>query len=100
MKVMKKKIFKNINFKESANNRDAIAKGVYNQIFLYLAERINSDLSDVEASAGASYLFIGILDVFGFENFNMNSLEQFCINFTNEKLQDFFNVNIIQSEQE
>jgi len=100
MKVMKKKIFKNINFKESANNRDAIAKGVYNQIFLYLAERINSDLSDVEASAGTSYLFIGILDVFGFENFEMNSLEQFCINFTNEKLQDFFNVNIIQSEQE
>jgi myosin heavy subunit len=99
LKVGKKTIQKRINFQDSPANRDAISKGLYEKIFLYLAKRINDDLSQIDEEA-AEYLFIGILDVFGFENFKVNSLEQFCINFTNEKLQNFFNKNIIESEQE
>jgi len=99
LKVGKKTIVKKINFKDGMANRDAITKGLYEKIFLFLAKRINDDLSQIDEEA-AEYLFIGILDVFGFENFKVNSLEQFCINFTNEKLQNFFNKNIIESEQE
>merc|ERR1711973_206062 len=99
LKVGKKTIVKKINFQDGTANRDAIAKGLYEKIFLFLAKRINDDLSQIDEEA-AEYLFIGILDVFGFENFKVNSLEQFCINFTNEKLQNFFNKNIIESEQE
>jgi len=99
LKVGKKTIQKRINHQDCPANRDAISKGLYEKIFLYLAKRINDDLSQIDEEA-AEYLFIGILDVFGFENFKVNSLEQFCINFTNEKLQNYFNKNIIESEQE
>ncbi|ETO25957.1 hypothetical protein RFI_11180 [Reticulomyxa filosa] len=107
MMVMKKSITKKINFDEAPTNRDSISKGFYEQSFLYLCERINAELFQIgeaeneeEEPKIESHLFIGILDVFGFENFYINSLEQFCINFTNEKLQQFFNYHIIRSEQE
>ncbi|ETO31547.1 hypothetical protein RFI_05577 [Reticulomyxa filosa] len=107
MVVMKKNITKKVNFDEATTNRDSISKGFYEQSFLYLCERINAELfqmgetdNEDEEPNIESHLFIGILDVFGFENFYINSLEQFCINFTNEKLQQFFNFHIIRSEQE
>ena len=100
MKVMKKTIVKKVPFDDAATNRDSIAKGIYENVFLYLCERINAELYQTDEEDIQSVLFIGILDVFGFENFWINSLEQFCINFTNEKLQQFFNRHIIQSEQE
>ncbi|ETO20092.1 hypothetical protein RFI_17126 [Reticulomyxa filosa] len=107
MVVMKKSITKKITFDEAQTNRDSISKGFYEQSFLYLCERINAELfqmnepeNEDEEPNIESHLFIGILDVFGFENFYINSLEQFCINFTNEKLQQFFNYHIIRSEQE
>ncbi|ETO11692.1 hypothetical protein RFI_25684, partial [Reticulomyxa filosa] len=107
MVVMKKNIIKKQTFDEVYKNRDSIAKGFYEQCFLYLCERINAELvemddakNDEDEPSAKSQLFIGILDVFGFENFFVNSLEQFCINFANEKLQEFFNYHIICSEQE
>merc|ERR1719499_2092312 len=99
LKVGRKAITKKIQFKNGAPNRDSIAKGAYENTFLYLARRINQELCNLDEDID-KLLFIGVLDVFGFENFKYNSLEQFCINFTNEKLQEFFNYHIIAAEQE
>merc|ERR1719464_2306922 len=100
IKIMKKNIEKKIPFDDASTNRDSISKGIYENIFLYLCERINAELYQTDEEDLKSILYIGILDVFGFENFWINSLEQFCINYTNEKLQQFFNYHIIRSEQE
>jgi len=99
MKVGRKSITKKIQLQDAVPNRDSIAKGTYEKTFLYLADRINQELCNLDEDID-KFLFIGILDVFGFENFKYNSLEQFCINFTNEKLQEFFNYHIIAAEQE
>ena len=93
-------IEKKIQFDAAVTNRDSISKGIYENIFLYLCERINAELYQTDEEDLKNVLYIGILDVFGFENFYINSLEQFCINYTNEKLQQFFNYHIIRSEQE
>merc|ERR1712228_760684 len=98
LKVGKNNIVQKIQYNEAVSNRDSIAKGIYENIFLWLCKRINAELL-VEDEENGKY-FIGILDVFGFENFYFNSLEQFCINYTNEKLQQYFNHHIIASEQE
>ena len=102
--INRKTIVKKINFDDAASNRDSIAKGIYENVFLWLCERINEELFLDEAKGDektrTDLKFIGILDVFGFENFWDNSLEQFCINYTNEKLQQYFNYHIIMSEQE
>jgi len=100
MKVRGKTILKNINYQDARANADAIAKATFENAFLWLGKRINSELYQTDVDDGENLTFIGILDVFGFENFKKNSLEQLCINFTNEKLQQFFNEAIIKSEQE
>merc|ERR1712130_445099 len=100
IKVVNNTIEKKIQFDAALTNRDSISKGIYENIFLYLCERINAELYQTDEEDLKNVLYIGILDVFGFENFYINSLEQFCINYTNEKLQQFFNYHIIRSEQE
>jgi len=100
IKVRNQTIMKKIPFPEAIANASAIAKAIYDNMFLWLCKRINSELFQDDVEDRESLNFIGILDVFGFENFPNNSLEQMCINFTNEKLQAFFNENIIKSEQE
>lgn len=67
---------------------EAISKAMYERLFKWIVTRINRSL-DRTKRQGAS--FIGILDIAGFEIFDVNSFEQLCINFTNEKLQQLFN---------
>uniref|UniRef100_A0A8I4A1W6 Unconventional myosin-VI n=1 Tax=Callithrix jacchus TaxID=9483 RepID=A0A8I4A1W6_CALJA len=81
---------------EQANNaRDALAKTVYSHLFDHVVNRVNQCFP-----FETSYYFIGVLDIAGFEYFEHNSFEQFCINYCNEKLQQFFNERILKEEQE
>merc|ERR1711879_409956 len=100
MEVMKKTIIKKVAPSKYNDNRDAIAKALFENSFLFVVERINNELFHIGSGDVKKIMFIGVLDIFGFENFITNSIEQFCINFTNEKIQGFFNYNIIASEQE
>ncbi|XP_015677713.1 myosin-7-like [Protobothrops mucrosquamatus] len=74
----------------------ALAKSVYERMFVWMVMRINTTL---ETKLPRQY-FIGVLDIAGFEIFDFNSFEQLCINFTNEKLQQFFNHHMFVLEQE
>ncbi|XP_034773749.2 myosin VIa isoform X1 [Acipenser ruthenus] len=81
---------------EQANNaRDALAKAVYGRLFDHVVKRVNQCFPFESSS-----FFIGVLDIAGFEYFEHNSFEQFCINYCNEKLQQFFNERILKEEQE
>uniref|UniRef100_A0A668W463 Myosin heavy chain 7 n=1 Tax=Oreochromis aureus TaxID=47969 RepID=A0A668W463_OREAU len=74
----------------------ALAKSVYEKMFLWMVVRINQSLDTKQPRQ----YFIGVLDIAGFEIFDFNTFEQMCINFTNEKLQQFFNHHMFVLEQE
>eukprot|EP00730_Choanoeca_flexa_P001716 TRINITY_DN10754_c0_g1_i3.p1 TRINITY_DN10754_c0_g1~~TRINITY_DN10754_c0_g1_i3.p1 ORF type:complete len:1194 (+),score=379.51 TRINITY_DN10754_c0_g1_i3:43-3624(+) len=90
-------IIKNYTVEHAADNRDAISKAVYTRIFSWIFEMVN-ELLEGETSGATTRL--GMLDIFGFEDFDVNSLEQLCINTTNEQLQNYFNKHIFVMEQE
>ena len=79
--------------------RDAIAKAMYDRIFRWIVNRTNGLLAPPKDSKGEE-VEIGILDIFGFEKFEVNSFEQMCINLANEQLQFFFNEHIFAQELE
>uniref|UniRef100_A0A8C2U6T5 Myosin VC n=1 Tax=Coturnix japonica TaxID=93934 RepID=A0A8C2U6T5_COTJA len=81
---------------QALNARDALAKKIYSHLFDYIVERINQALQ----FSGKQHTFIGVLDIYGFETFDVNSFEQFCINYANEKLQQQFNLHVFKLEQE
>uniref|UniRef100_A0A3P8X1A7 Myosin heavy chain 7 n=1 Tax=Cynoglossus semilaevis TaxID=244447 RepID=A0A3P8X1A7_CYNSE len=74
----------------------ALSKAVYERMFLWMVVRINQSLDTKQPRQ----YFIGVLDIAGFEIFEFNTFEQLCINFTNEKLQQFFNHHMFVLEQE
>ncbi|XP_030210673.1 myosin heavy chain, fast skeletal muscle-like isoform X2 [Gadus morhua] len=78
------------------NSVSALAKSIYERLFLWMVIRINTMLDTKQARQ----FYIGVLDIAGFEIFDYNSMEQLCINFTNEKLQQFFNHTMFVLEQE
>ncbi|XP_051985602.1 myosin heavy chain, fast skeletal muscle [Xyrauchen texanus] len=78
------------------NSAMALCKSIYEKMFLWMVVRINEMLDTKQPRQ----FFIGVLDIAGFEIFDYNSLEQLCINFTNEKLQQFFNHHMFVLEQE
>jgi myosin heavy subunit len=84
---------------DADRNKDALVKDLYGKAFDWLVNRVNISIEKSAKSNDRSFTF-GILDIFGFENFNVNSFEQLCINFTNEKLQQHFNNHIFKTEQE
>lgn len=75
---------------------NALAKAMYDKVFVWLVKRINQTLDTKQKRN----LFIGVLDIAGFEIFDYNGFEQLCINFTNERLQQFFNHHMFVLEQE
>uniref|UniRef100_A0A3Q3JND8 Myosin IXB n=1 Tax=Monopterus albus TaxID=43700 RepID=A0A3Q3JND8_MONAL len=86
---------------EAITARDSMAKSLYSALFDWIVLRINHALlnkKDMEESVPC--LSIGVLDIFGFEDFQTNSFEQFCINYANEQLQYYFNNHIFTLEQE
>ncbi|KAJ1417512.1 P-loop containing nucleoside triphosphate hydrolase [Sesbania bispinosa] len=77
-------------------SRDGLAKTLYSRLFDWLVDKINKSIGQDPNSK----CLIGVLDIYGFESFQTNSFEQFCINFTNEKLQQHFNQHVFKMEQE
>ncbi|VVA34612.1 PREDICTED: myosin-6 [Prunus dulcis] len=89
-------IKKSLDPDSAAISRDALAKIVYTRLFDWLVNKINNSIGQ---DPDSKYL-IGVLDIYGFESFKTNSFEQFCINLTNEKLQQHFNQHVFKMEQE
>ncbi|WZZ77234.1 hypothetical protein YC2023_097806 [Brassica napus] len=89
-------ITKSLDPDSAALGRDALAKIVYSKLFDWLVTKINNSIGQDPDSKH----IIGVLDIYGFESFKTNSFEQFCINLTNEKLQQHFNQHVFKMEQE
>jgi myosin-5 len=89
-------IVRNLDLRAAALSRDALARIVYSRLFDWIVNKINTTIGQDPDSK----LLIGVLDIYGFESFKTNSFEQFCINLTNEKLQQHFNQHVFKMEQE
>uniref|UniRef100_A0A3B3SIM4 Osteoclast-stimulating factor 1 n=1 Tax=Paramormyrops kingsleyae TaxID=1676925 RepID=A0A3B3SIM4_9TELE len=84
-----------LNTEQAAFTRDALSKALYSRLFDYLVDAINKAMQKDREE-----LNIGVLDIYGFEIFQKNGFEQFCINFVNEKLQQIFIELTLKAEQE
>lgn len=93
------KIVSNLSYTQAIVAKDSVAKFIYSALFDWLVENINVVLCNPEVADQVNS-FIGVLDIYGFEHFEKNSFEQFCINYANEKLQQEFNQHVFKLEQE
>uniref|UniRef100_A0A663MHE6 non-specific serine/threonine protein kinase n=1 Tax=Athene cunicularia TaxID=194338 RepID=A0A663MHE6_ATHCN len=85
---------------KAADVRDAMSKALYGRLFSWIVNRINTLLQpDKNICNAGNGMNVGILDIFGFENFTRNSFEQLCINIANEQIQFYFNQHIFALEQ-
>ncbi|KAJ8576758.1 hypothetical protein ON010_g2452 [Phytophthora cinnamomi] len=82
---------------EAAENRDALAKTIYSKMFDWMVVKINAAISTEESRIKGQ---IGVLDIFGFEDFVHNGFEQFCINYANEKLQQKFTTDVFKTVED
>jgi small GTP-binding protein len=85
-----------VNVRTASENRDALARAMYGMLFNFIVHTANQSIGYLENVK----VFVGVLDIFGFECFKMNSFEQLCINFTNERLQQFFNQYVFKLEEQ
>ncbi|KAM8850065.1 unconventional myosin-VIIa-like [Spinachia spinachia] len=96
----RERVTKPLSAEQASDSRDAFVKAIYNKLFVWIVGKINSVIyKKLTNNPKSSFLSIGLLDIFGFENFKTNSFEQLCINFANEKLQQFFVGHIFKLEQ-
>uniref|UniRef100_A0AAX7SER9 Unconventional myosin-Id n=1 Tax=Astatotilapia calliptera TaxID=8154 RepID=A0AAX7SER9_ASTCA len=87
---------------EANYGRDALAKAMYERLFCWIVSRINDiiEVRNYDAKIHGKNTVIGVLDIYGFEIFQNNSFEQFCINYCNEKLQQLFIQLVLKQEQD
>ncbi|XP_069069852.1 unconventional myosin-VIIb [Pleurodeles waltl] len=90
-----------LNSAQASDGRDALLKGIYGRLFVWIVNKINAaTFTPIPSDAKTPRRSIGLLDIFGFENFSTNSFEQLCINLANEHLQQFFVRHVFRLEQE
>ncbi|KII88793.1 hypothetical protein PLICRDRAFT_92489 [Plicaturopsis crispa FD-325 SS-3] len=95
------KIITSLNATQATVVRDSVSKFVYACLFEWLVAIVNESLAGENGDAAErAEMFIGVLDIYGFEHFQKNSFEQFSINYANEKLQQEFNSHVFKLEQE
>ncbi|XP_078122487.1 unconventional myosin-XIX [Sander vitreus] len=97
LKAGKQSVLKPCSQAECSMRRDCLAKAIYAQLFEWLVTVINNSIC---AGTSTWCNFIGVLDVYGFECFQINNLEQLCINYANEKLQQHFVAHYLRAQQE
>ncbi|KAG5446203.1 Unconventional myosin-XV, partial [Clonorchis sinensis] len=102
--TMRESLWSPVRESQARVNRDSIAKQIYSELFDRLVAMLNDrlsppDMSEIHTTKGGVHT-IALLDIYGFENLPYNSLEQLCINYTNENLQKFFNHYIFELEQQ
>ncbi|PHT62898.1 Myosin-2 [Capsicum annuum] len=97
MQAGKDKVVESLTMQQAIDTRDALAKFIYANLFDWIVDKINKSLAMNKEKTGRA---ISILDIYGFESFEKNSFEQFCINYANERLQQHLNRHLFKLEQE